>query len=98
MIHDTFEEEIVDAELVEGEGEALAVVQEPAPRIVVDQHTILHPGQALPTAADGPLYIELDLRISPETSALLKRSAPIETGPMKAFRAWCAEQRDEQDG
>ncbi|WP_328491282.1 tyrosine-type recombinase/integrase [Streptomyces zaomyceticus] len=84
-------DEIIDAELVE-EGEALALVDEPAPRLLVDQHTILHPGQGLPTTADGPRYTDIDLRVSPETSALLKKLDPDETGPMKAFRKWCGEQ------
>ncbi|MFB6629996.1 tyrosine-type recombinase/integrase [Streptomyces sp. NPDC056362] len=95
MSVDAFDEEFVDAELVEDEDGAVAVVEEPAPRLLVDQHTILHPGQELPTTADAPRYTDLDLRVSPETSALLKATDRAETGPMKAFRKWCAEQRDE---
>ncbi|MFH8582453.1 hypothetical protein [Streptomyces zaomyceticus] len=91
MSVDAVGEEIIDAELVEG-GEGLALVDEPAPRLLVDQHTILHPGQELPTTADGPRYTDIDLRVSPETSALLKKLDPDETGPMKAFRKWCGEQ------
>ncbi|MFE0654639.1 tyrosine-type recombinase/integrase [Streptomyces sp. NPDC059534] len=86
------DQETFDAELGEEVFEVMALVDEPAPRLLVDQHTTLHPGQELPTTADGPRYTELDLRVSPETSALLKATDLAETGPMKAFRTWCGEQ------
>ncbi|MER6109327.1 tyrosine-type recombinase/integrase [Streptomyces hirsutus] len=84
------DEEIVDAELVE-DGE-LALVDEPAPRLLVDRNTVLFPGQKLPTTADRPKYTKRDLDLSPETEAILRSSDPAETGPMRAFKAWCAEQ------
>ncbi|MFB7830489.1 hypothetical protein [Streptomyces sp. NPDC056056] len=44
--------EIADAELVDDT--ELAVVDQPAPQLLVDHDTVLCPGQVLPTAADGP--------------------------------------------
>ncbi|MFG2899057.1 hypothetical protein ACGFZH_18515 [Streptomyces zaomyceticus] len=46
------DDEIADAELVDDT--ELAVVDQPAPQLLVDHDTVLYPGQALPTAADGP--------------------------------------------
>ncbi|MFI7415344.1 tyrosine-type recombinase/integrase [Streptomyces sp. NPDC049627] len=91
-IHDDeiVDAEIVDAELVDDEGGGvLALVDEPPP--LVDFNTVLFPGQELPTAEDGPQYSERDLYVSEETAALLEETDPTETGPMVAFKAWCAQ-------
>ncbi|WP_435060174.1 tyrosine-type recombinase/integrase [Streptomyces sp. bgisy060] len=81
-------EEIVDAELVD-KGQDVVPVNEPAPRLLVDLHTVLFPGQELPTTANRPKYTMRDLELSPETAAKLQASDPAETGPMKAFKKWC---------
>ncbi|MCX5064189.1 tyrosine-type recombinase/integrase [Streptomyces sp. NBC_00201] len=52
---------------------------------------MLYPGEDIPTAADGPQYSERDLYVSDETAAILEDTDPTETGPMKAFKAWCAQ-------
>ncbi|MFF4902243.1 tyrosine-type recombinase/integrase [Streptomyces sp. NPDC001068] len=83
-LHDE-EEEFVDAEIVEGG--VLALVDDEVP--LVDFNTVLHPGQELPTAANGPQYSERDLYVSQETADILDGTDPTETGPMKAFKAWC---------
>lgn len=84
---DVVDAEIVDAELVE-DG-VLALVDDRAP--VVDFNTVLYPGQELPTAADAPKYSKRDLDVSAETQALLEDTDPTDTGPMRAFKDWCAE-------
>lgn len=111
--------EIVDAELVDEEREALFPVpadpgRHPRPfidvdvtaapaerpsafRPVVDRHTVLRPGQAVPTEADGPTYSEADLRISQETADQLDEAPPANTSrtygsAVKLFREWCAGQ------
>ncbi|MFF9212871.1 MULTISPECIES: hypothetical protein [unclassified Streptomyces] len=83
------DDEIVDAEIVDEDG-VLALVDEPPP--LVDFNTDLFPGQDMPTAADGPRYSERDLYVSNETAAILQDTDPTDTGPMRAFKAWCAEQ------
>ncbi|MGW2550080.1 hypothetical protein [Streptomyces sp. NPDC001635] len=88
------DEEVVDAELVE-DGE-LVPAGKPAGRPLVDQHTVLRPGQGIPTADDGPQYTERDLYLSEETAEALEEaeregSAPRRTA-MRGFEAWCAEQ------
>ncbi|MCG8971772.1 tyrosine-type recombinase/integrase [Streptomyces sp. CL12-4] len=84
------DEEFVDAELVDDE--ALVLVDEPPPPPLVDHNTVLFPGQELPTAADGPQYSERDLYVSDETAAILQDTDPTDTGPMRAFKEWCAQQ------
>ncbi|MFF7758996.1 hypothetical protein [Streptomyces griseorubiginosus] len=49
MSVDAADEEIVDAELVE-DGELVRAA--PAPRSLVDEHTVLMPGEAIPTSDD----------------------------------------------
>ncbi|MDI3102060.1 tyrosine-type recombinase/integrase [Streptomyces sp. AN-3] len=83
-------DEIVDAEIVD-DG-ALALAEEPPPPPLVDHNTVLYPGQELPTAADGPKYSERDLYVSDETAAILQDTDPTDTGPMRAFKEWCAQQ------
>ncbi|MER6616298.1 tyrosine-type recombinase/integrase [Streptomyces xantholiticus] len=82
--------EIVDAELVEP-GELMPAPPTAAGRPLVDQHTVLFPGQDLPTAADRPQYSKRDLDVSDETAARLQDTDPTGTGPMVAFTAWCAQ-------
>ncbi|MFF9901264.1 tyrosine-type recombinase/integrase [Streptomyces longispororuber] len=83
------EDDVVDAELVDDN--VLALVDDPSSQPLVDHNTVLFPGQDLPTAADGPRYSERDLYVSAETAALLKQKDPTETGPMQAFKKWCAQ-------
>ncbi|MFB7576366.1 tyrosine-type recombinase/integrase [Streptomyces sp. NPDC056165] len=84
------EDEILDAELVDGGG--LVLVEEPPARPLVDHNTVLRPGQAIPTTADGPQYTERDLYVSEETAQSLADTDPTDSGPMRAFKQWCAEQ------
>lgn len=49
-------------------------------RPVADRHTMLRPGQAVPTMADTPTYSEADFRISQETADLLDASPLANTG------------------
>lgn len=89
---------MVDAELVDDD-HLPAVRPDPAPaRPVVDRHTILYPGQQLPTEADQPRYTERDLYVSAETQERLEnQSAPANTdrnykSQRGKFERWCAEQ------
>lgn len=84
------DDEIVDAELVDDR--ELALVEQPAPQLLVDHDTVLYPGQDLPTAADAPVYSERDLYVSDETAAILQDTDPTDTGPMRAFKNWCTQQ------
>ncbi|MFB7403355.1 tyrosine-type recombinase/integrase [Streptomyces rubiginosohelvolus] len=85
-------DKVIDAELVE-EGE-LEPAESPV-RLLVDQHTVLRPGQPIPTTADPvQRYTEQDLYVSDETSQALDEaeeegSAPRRTA-MNGFEAWCA--------
>ncbi|MBQ1167402.1 integrase, partial [Streptomyces sp. A73] len=64
-------------------------------RPVVDQHTILAPGDPLPTEADQPTYPERDIRVSERTAERLKNpSKPKNTSrtyrnQRDLFEAWC---------
>ncbi|MET9776174.1 tyrosine-type recombinase/integrase [Streptomyces sp. NPDC006367] len=84
------EDEFVDAEFVDDD--ALALVDEPAPPPLVDHNTVLYPGQELPTAAGGPKYSEQDLYVSEETAEVLQKKDKTDTGPMVAFKEWCAKE------
>ncbi|WP_369394457.1 hypothetical protein AB5J72_48220 [Streptomyces sp. CG1] len=87
-LRDQGEDGVVDAEIVDDLG-VLALADEPAP--LVDFNTVLYPGQDIPTAADGPQYSERDLYVSDETAAVLQDTDSTETGPMNAFKDWCAQ-------
>ncbi|WP_411147415.1 hypothetical protein [Streptomyces sp. A30] len=87
------ENEVINAEFVDDDGGALVLVEEPDARLVVHKDTVLYPGQELPTAGKGPRYTERDLYVSVETAAALRDTDPEDTGPVKAFKAWCAEQQ-----
>ncbi|MFC9534425.1 tyrosine-type recombinase/integrase [Streptomyces sp. NPDC056975] len=83
------DDEVVDAELVE-DGELVRAGSPVHP--LVDLHTVLMPGEKIPTSDDPRVtYTKRDLDLSQETKDLMSESDPAETGPMKAFRAWCEE-------
>ncbi len=88
------DEEIVDAELVE-DGELVRAA--PAVRLLVDAHTVLMPGEAIPTSDDPRTrYTERDVYFNEETAQAI-REAEEEASPqrrtaMRLFEAWCAEQ------
>ncbi|MFF4330754.1 tyrosine-type recombinase/integrase [Streptomyces sp. NPDC048387] len=89
----------MDAEIV---GDTLllpARVAAPAAsyRALVDQHTVLRPGEDIPTAdgnTAGPAYTERDLYISDDTARALDdvdaNSGPRRTA-LRGFEQWCAE-------
>ncbi|ANZ14437.1 site-specific recombinase XerD [Streptomyces noursei ATCC 11455] len=89
-------EEVVDAELVDA-GRLPAPLTETAPaRPIVDRHTILVPGEALPTEADQPTYTERDPYVSKAT-AERNKSKPKSTSrtydnQRDLFRRWCETQ------
>ncbi|MFI9730897.1 hypothetical protein [Streptomyces sp. NPDC052092] len=81
--------EVIEAEFVDG---ALALVEEPLAQPRVDANTVLRPGQAVPTTADPDTQdTQRDLYVSEETARILDESDPGDSGPMKAFKVWCAE-------
>lgn len=91
--------EVVDAELVDEDRlPAITRPHPPAVRPVVDQHTVLYPGQALPTEADQPVYTERDIRVTRRTAERMENhSAPKNTSAnytsqRNLFTAWCTEQ------
>ncbi|MGW0767752.1 hypothetical protein [Streptomyces sp. NPDC002676] len=92
-LHDQ-DDKIVDAELVE-DGELVRAA--PAARPLVDAHTVLMPGEEIPTS-DEPrtTYTERDLYVSEETAQALKEAeregSPQRRTAMRLFEAWCAEQ------
>ncbi|MER8003004.1 integrase [Streptomyces sp. NPDC095613] len=88
--------EVVEAELVDDD--QLPAVPAPAApaKPLVDQHTILYPGQALPTEDSGPRYTRRDYEVSGETARRLEEeSAPDNTDrnyryQRRQFAEWCA--------
>ncbi|MFJ2765597.1 hypothetical protein [Streptomyces prasinus] len=94
MSVDAFNEEIVDAELVE-DGELVRAA--PAAQPLVDAHTVLMPGEDIPTSDDpGTAYTERDLYVSEETAQAIREAeeegSPQRRTAMRLFEAWCAEQ------
>ncbi|MET9436852.1 integrase [Streptomyces sp. NPDC006551] len=89
------EVEVVDAELVDDDHLPAVIGLAPAARPVVDRHTILMPGETLPTADDQPRYTERDLYVSEETAERLKNHAqPKNTNrnyrsQRGIFERWC---------
>lgn len=91
-------EGVVDAELVDDD--LLPALAQPAlpARPIVDRHTILIPGEPLPTEADQPTYTERDLYVSKATAERLKnKSKPKNTSrtydnQRDLFRRWCETQ------
>ncbi len=89
--------EVVDAELVNDDCLPSIVASAPDAHPVVDRHTILYPGQNLPTDADQPTYTERDLYVSERTKEWLEnQSAPKNTSANYRSQrnqfAWCTEQ------
>jgi site-specific recombinase XerD len=92
------DDEVVDAEIIEPD--LLPAVTEqakPATRPLVDRHTMLRPGQAVPTTADAPVYTEADFRISAATAELQDQAPPENTSRQYRsargqFTTWCDEQ------
>ncbi|MEU9947005.1 tyrosine-type recombinase/integrase [Streptomyces sp. NPDC047939] len=89
--------EVVDAELVDDDHLPAVISPASVARPVVDRHTILYPGQNLPTEADQPTYTERDLYVSERTQQRLEnQSAPKNTSAnyrsqRNLFAAWCTE-------
>ncbi|MEU3199638.1 tyrosine-type recombinase/integrase [Streptomyces sp. NPDC006996] len=88
------QDEIVDAELVE---DGRLVRAAPAARPLVNEHTVLMPGEEIPTSDDPrTTYTERDLYVSEETAQALKEAeeegSPQRRTAMRLFEAWCAEQ------
>ncbi|MFJ1900422.1 integrase [Streptomyces sp. NPDC088115] len=90
--------EVVDAELVDDDHLPAVISPAPAAHPVVDRHTILYPGQAVPTEADQPTYTERDLYVSKRTQHRLEnQSQPKNTSANYAsqrriFERWCVVQ------
>jgi integrase len=90
--------EVVDAELVDDDHQPAIIQPVPVARPAVDRHTILYPGQGIPTEADQPTYTERDLRVSQRTAERLEnQSAPKNTSAnyesqRNLFKKWCTEQ------
>ncbi|GAA2271725.1 hypothetical protein GCM10010415_43040 [Streptomyces atrovirens] len=94
MSIDATDEEIVDAELVE---DRQLVRAAPAARPLVDAHTVLMPGEPIPTSNDPrTTYTDRDLYVSEETAQAIKAAeeegSPQRKTAMGLFEAWCAEQ------
>jgi integrase len=91
-------EEVVDAELVDDDHLPAPRPATAPARPLVDQHTILVPGEPLPTEADQPTYTERDLYVSERTAHRLKnKSQPKNTSrtyknQRDLFRRWCESQ------
>ncbi|MFE4420468.1 tyrosine-type recombinase/integrase [Streptomyces sp. NPDC056817] len=90
-------DEVVDAELVDDDH--LPALTEPAPtaRPIVDQHTVLAPGELPALAGEGPKYTEADFYISQDTADRAARSKSKNTRrnrdyTVERFQAWCKEQ------
>lgn len=91
------EAEVVDAELVDDDYHlpALPALRGvPAARPLVDQHTILRPGQAFPSTADQPTYTQADFEVSADTAARDGRRGAANTrrtrdSAVRLFQQWC---------
>ncbi|MFC9501819.1 hypothetical protein [Streptomyces sp. NPDC056982] len=72
--------EVVDAELVNDDHLPAIVAPAPNARPTVDRHTILYPGQNLPTEAHQPTYTKRNLYVCERTKERLEnQSAPKNT-------------------
>ncbi|MFD7569972.1 integrase [Streptomyces sp. NPDC059810] len=89
--------EVVEAELVDDDRLPALTDTALAGRPLVDRHTILLPGEDLPSATDAPRYTERDLYVAPKTAERLRdKSAPRNTNKnyrsqRGIFERWCAE-------
>ncbi|MEU7554045.1 integrase [Streptomyces sp. NPDC044571] len=87
--------EVLDAELVDEALLPATIPSAAAPRPLLDRHTILHPGESVPTEADAPTYTRRDFEVSPATAERLKnKAAPANTNrnyssQRKNFAEWC---------
>jgi integrase len=88
--------EVVDAELVDDDAPTLLpdVPQAPEARPLITRHTMLAPGDPIPTTANTPRYTEADFRISDKTAERVKNSGAANTSrtyrsAREQFRAWC---------
>ncbi|MFJ6722225.1 tyrosine-type recombinase/integrase [Streptomyces sp. NPDC091259] len=85
------DDEVVDAELVE-DGELLPAL---GARPLVNQHTVLRPGQAIPTTADrGPGYTERDIYLLDSTARALEEGEDepgTRRDAVRRFERWCME-------
>ncbi|MFJ2110657.1 tyrosine-type recombinase/integrase [Streptomyces sp. NPDC087850] len=87
--------EVVDAELLDDDHLPAPRPETTPARPIVDRHTILVPGEALPTEAEQPTYTERDLYVSESTADRLKnKSQPKNTSKTyesqrDMFKAWC---------
>lgn len=94
----TESDEVVDAELVDDDHLPAPRPDTAPARPLVDRHTILVPGEPLPTEADQPTYTERDLYVSEATAERLKnKSKPKNTSrtydnQRDLFRRWCETQ------
>ncbi|MET8696910.1 tyrosine-type recombinase/integrase [Streptomyces bauhiniae] len=87
-------EVIMDAELVE---DGVVDVTVPAGRPLVNEHTVLFPGEEIPTSdTPGVTYTEQDLYVSEETAQAIKEAweneSPARRTAMGLFEAWCAQE------
>ncbi|MEU0857520.1 tyrosine-type recombinase/integrase [Streptomyces griseofuscus] len=95
----TAELEVIEAELVGDDEIAAAPVQGGPPRYLVNQHTMLGPGQLPPRADQRPAWTDADFRISAEDQAELEEPDLAENTIYNrdrttlAFETWCAEQK-----
>ncbi|MFE6848024.1 integrase [Streptomyces sp. NPDC057686] len=87
--------EVLEAELVYDDLLPATLPSAAAPRPLLDRHTILHPGDAVPTEADAPTYTRRDFEVSPATAERLKnKAAPANTNrnyssQRRNFAEWC---------
>lgn len=97
---EALEAEVLEAEIVEDDHLPTLIhpiAPSPLPRPLVDQHTILLPGETVPTEADAPRYTRADFEVSATTADLLKNhSKPDNTdrnyrSQRENFRKWCEE-------
>ncbi|MGP3691313.1 tyrosine-type recombinase/integrase [Streptomyces sp. IBSNAI002] len=87
---------VLEAEIVDiVEAELLPATVPPAARPLIDQHTILYPGAAVPTEADAPTYTRADFEVSAATADRLRNKAsPANTNrnygsQRRNFAQWC---------
>ncbi|QHA02170.1 tyrosine-type recombinase/integrase [Streptomyces broussonetiae] len=88
------------ADLVVYEGELLDVADTAAPvRYIVNQHTMLAPGEHPPRADEQPVWGEHEFRLTDEDVAdldepdLAENTVINRDSTVRAFEAWCAQQK-----
>lgn len=93
---DATDADVIDAELVDDREHLPAITRPTDARPLVDRHTILRPGQPIPTTADAPTYTRRDFEISQQTADLIDAAPPANTSrayghARKHFESWCGE-------